>query len=170
MESNLSKPVNVFISYSHYDKQYLEETSAGKLPDFIRYIQRLEKYHINFYWDKNFISAGDFFDEKIKRNLEQCDILLALISDDFLYSVYCIEKEVNSFLKDISNGTSKKIIPFYISYCEWNKVEWIKSRHMLPSDNTPYSSLSKEKQIRTLIDLRNAIKEHAIFIREESFQ
>src|SRR5262249_6530577 len=78
--------VRLFYSYSHKD-----ETLRNELETHLKLLQRqglLETWH-----DRK-IEAGEEWKQKIDTNLERADIILLLVSADFMASDYCYEKEL----------------------------------------------------------------------------
>jgi hypothetical protein len=152
-------PISIFISYSHYDRQYLENGRNGEETEFVRRIIRpLEREGAEFWWDRGLI-AGDIFDEEIRLKLENCDILLALISDDFLNSTYCTEVEVASILNRRRNGANVRIVPFYLSPCEWRRVSWLREIHGLPSPNlTMAQIIAVDQRTKEFLRLRENLR------------
>jgi len=83
--------VNIFISYSHTDVSYLERLLVNLKP--------LEREgNINIWYDKK-ISPGTDFRDSINKNLENADIIVLLISPDFLASDFIYKNEKMIALK-----------------------------------------------------------------------
>jgi hypothetical protein len=79
----VSRPFRMFISYSHADAEYLTE--------FKKHLVSLKKNEIIKEWTDKELVAGDRLDEEIKNNLLNSDIVVFLISVDFLNSYYLDE-------------------------------------------------------------------------------
>lgn len=74
----MPEPLNIFVSYSHRDKRWLEELQVHLAP-LVRGGQ------VNL-WDNTRIKAGAQWKEQIKQALEVADIAILLISHYFLAS------------------------------------------------------------------------------------
>ena len=73
--------VKVFISYSHEDKQFCDNLK--------KYLNQLAQCgHRIDVWADHGIKAGDEWDETILENLREADIILFLISINFIRSKY----------------------------------------------------------------------------------
>ena len=78
--------IKVFISYAHEDLELHE-----KLRRHLRPLERSGKMTI---WRDQEIPAGANWEETINTHLDEADIILLLISSDFINSDYCWSKEV----------------------------------------------------------------------------
>jgi hypothetical protein len=72
--------LKLFVSYSHQDKDRCAE--LGK------YLRQLQDAALIEPWTDGQILAGDNWDDEIRNNLRQVDIIMLLISIDFLPSEY----------------------------------------------------------------------------------
>ena len=139
--------VNVFVSYSHRDKAYLAD---GELLGFLR---GLEKEGVRFWWDEALV-AGDDFDEEIKAQIGNTQVAVVLVSQWFLDSDYCTKVEVEEFLRH-AGEKGLVIFPVILSPCEWQRHEWLKSRHFLPRGGetveTHYADPGRRKQFYLLV-------------------
>ena len=78
--------IKCFISYSHKDKRMCNK--------FIENFQALSRlYNIDSWYDGE-ISAGGNIDNEILKNLTDADIVFLLISQSYIASYYCFEKEL----------------------------------------------------------------------------
>jgi ribonuclease D len=84
-------PINIFCSYAKKDQQFLDNLKKH----LNSFLQRKNSQ----IWASTDIGAGREWEEEINKNLEKADIILLLISPDFMHSEYCW-KHVNCvFLK-----------------------------------------------------------------------
>jgi internalin A len=83
--------VRVFCSYSHRDERLRE-----KLETHLKLLQRRGLVET---WHDRKIEAGDEWKRKIDENLERADIILMLVSADFIASDYCYAKEMERALE-----------------------------------------------------------------------
>lgn len=108
--------MKLFISYSHCDSQYLELLK--------KHLITLERNKTIKTWCDHELLGGDELDETIKQNLKDSDIIVFLISVDFLNSFYCYEKE---FLETLSSMqySDQRVVPVIVRDCDWHdgKIE-----------------------------------------------
>jgi len=119
-----TRPVRLFYSYSHRD-----ETLRNELETHLKLLQRvgmIESWH-----DRN-IDAGDDWKRRIDENLERADIVLLLISSDFLASDYCYEKEMLRALERHEGGDAR-VIPVIVRDVNWSLAPFAKLQ-ALPKD------------------------------------
>lgn len=77
---------SAFISYSHRDEVFRQELEAHLAP--------LRRQGLLSQWHDRRMTAGDPLDDTISAQLEQADLILMLISADFIASEYCYAKEM----------------------------------------------------------------------------
>jgi len=121
-------PVKVFISYSHADSDYLKELSNALSP-----LVRLNALRL---WSDRSIDAGEEWEREIFRELDEADIVLCLVSSDFIASDFCWKKEFERALAAHQTG-KKVIVPVRLRDCDWKDLpiakfqgppaEWIAS-------------------------------------------
>lgn len=97
---------NIFISYSHKDKNILNELN--------RHFQSIPDTNIDV-WDDNFISPGDKWKESIDLAMERADVAILLVSPDFLSSDFIRNHELPKLLEKVNYGL--KLIGIYLSPC-----------------------------------------------------
>jgi internalin A len=116
--------VRLFYSYSHKD-----ETLRNELETHLKLLQRqglIESWH-----DRQ-IEAGEEWKQKIDDNLERADIVLLLVSADFIASDYCYEKEMERALERHAKGEAR-VIPVLIRDVSWRSAPFAKLT-ALPTD------------------------------------
>lgn len=121
------QPVRVFYSYSHKD-----EGLRSELETHLKILQRLEL--IETWHDRN-INAGEDWTVEIDENLERADIILLLISADFIASNYCYEKEMTCALEKHENGEAR-VVPVILRDVNWSHAPFSKLQ-VLPKDGLP---------------------------------
>ena len=121
-------PVKAFVSYSHKDSEYLKEMHSALAP-----LIRLQKLQL---WDDRDIDAGDEWREVLFQRLDEADIVLCLVSSDFVASDFCYQKEFGAALEAHRRG-EKTIVPVMLRKTDWQDLpiaelqgvpgEWITS-------------------------------------------
>lgn len=105
------KSLKVFISYSHADERLKNALMAHLKP--------LEQKGLVESWSDRSIRPGDSIDEEIKQQLEAADIVLLLVSVDFINSKYCYDIELEHALERHRND-AVRIVPIILRDCLWN--------------------------------------------------
>lgn len=82
-------------------------------------------------WDAEDITAGTERIKAINNNLKTADIILLLISSDFIASDYCYETELQQALERHCNGEAC-VIPIILRSCDWQSAPFGKLQ-ALPS-------------------------------------
>jgi internalin A len=106
-------PVRAFVSYSHKDLEYLKELRSALAP-----LMRLQKLQL---WDDRDIDAGDEWEKVIFQQLEESDIVLCLVSADFVASDFCYKKEFGAALEAHRKG-EKTIVPVMLRKTDWQDL------------------------------------------------
>jgi WD40 repeat protein len=105
----MSDTIEVFISYSKQD----EELRDGLLA----HLHPLERQGIISWHDRQ-ILPGTRWDEEIKARLNAADIILLLISADFLNTDYCNQVEIPEALRRHEAGEAT-VMPVILRSCGW---------------------------------------------------
>ena len=93
--------MRLFYSYSHVD-----EPLRDKLD---RHLAALKRSGVISDWHDRKILAGENFDTRINQHLEDADIILFLISDDFLASSYIWDVEVKRAMEREQSGQCRVV-------------------------------------------------------------
>jgi hypothetical protein len=120
-------PVRIFYSYAHEDERYVE-----KLRNQLRILQH--QGLIKEFYDRQ-ITAGRNWESVIDEHLESSDIILLLISDDFLASDYCWGHEMKRALARDKAGEAR-VIPIAIRDVDWKGAPFAHLQG-LPKDMKP---------------------------------
>jgi len=129
------KKLNIFISYSRRDLTYKNE-----LKRHLKILQRNEEIRI---WDDGEIKAGDTWNQQIHNELDNADIIIFLISSDFLASDFAYEIELKKALERAERN-EVRVVPIILTECLWKETP-ISKLSVLPSNGVPvYSSRRKD--------------------------
>ena len=116
--------VNVFISYSHRDKDYLAMLKT--------YLHEKTCPLLNV-WDDGEIPVGGGWNDDIKTHLNSAQIILLLISQDFLISDYIGKVELKTALEKDSRKECR-VIPIFTRHCNLDNYAQITSLQGLPKE------------------------------------
>lgn len=89
-------PLRIFISYSHFDEKYRNA--------LCKHMKIFERSDIASIWHDRAILPGEEWEGKIDSALNNSDIILLLISSDFVNSKYCWDIELERALQRHSVG------------------------------------------------------------------
>lgn len=106
------KPV-VFFSYSHKDEELRNELE--------KHLIMLKRKGIIETWHDRVILAGSELTNEIDKNLQNADIILLLVSIDFLASDYCYDIEMKKALEMHANNEAT-VIPVILRNCDWHSA------------------------------------------------
>lgn len=107
-------PLKIFIAYAHKDEEFLNE-----LWERIRHLERSQLAEI---WYDGKLEPGVDWDQVIKDNLNQSDIILLLVSPTAIASEYFFNQEVKGALELHKQGIAK-VIPFILRPCDWKSTD-----------------------------------------------
>ena len=119
--------VRLFYSYAHKDEEYRE--TLEKHLSFLRRTGKIKEWH-----DRKIIPGGHVSRE-ISKHLEEANIILLLVSIDFLNSDYCFEIEMNRALKK-HKLKETIVIPVILKPCNWEEGPFSNLK-VLPKDGKP---------------------------------
>ena len=102
--------ISIFISYCHQD-----EVLRAQLEKHLVMVRRNGEADI---WTDHRIMPGADLDASISSALERADIVLLLVSSDFLHSEYCFSVELTRALERHNEGTAV-VVPVILRPCDW---------------------------------------------------
>jgi len=123
-EEREREELRLFYSYSHKDEALRDELET--------HLKLLEREGGISNWHDRRIFPGDEWDKKIDENLEKADIILLLISADFIASDYCYDIEMKLAMKR-HNNKEAIVIPVILRDCDWHSAPFGKLQ-ALPRD------------------------------------
>jgi hypothetical protein len=75
------------------------------------------------------ICPSDKWEQTIKKALEDCDIMICLVSSNFLNSNYCRRVEVKTAIE-----SNKKLTSVVVTPCDWQTADFAKFQALLQGD------------------------------------
>lgn len=102
--------VRLFISYAHEDAKYLER--------LLKHLSDLKRQGIVQSWHDKIINAGDHWQDKIDHALQNAQVIVFLISPDFLNSEYINSVEVERAKERHAQGLAR-LIPVIVEDVFW---------------------------------------------------
>jgi len=117
----------LFFSYSHKDEPLRDELEVQ--------LAMLKREGLIEAWHDRRILAGDTLDPAIDSKLESADIILLLISPDFLHSRYCYDIETQRAMERHEKGECR-VITVILRPCDWQSTPFARLL-VTPTDGKP---------------------------------
>ena len=122
--------IKLFCSYSHRDEHLRDELA--------KHLKLLERQGLIESWHDRRIGAGEVWKEEIDRNLSEADIILLLISADFLASDYCFDIEMKAALERHA-AAKAVVIPIILRPVDWHATPF-SGLQALPKNGKPVTT------------------------------
>ncbi len=130
------KTINLFYSYSHKDEALREKLET--------HLKLLERQHVIDTWHDRKIISGNEWGKAIDENLKTADIILLLISPDFLASDYCWDIEIQCALQR-HEEKSAVVIPVILRPCDTSNADFMKLQG-LPKNFKPVTKWTNQDE------------------------
>ena len=137
----------VFFSYAHEDETFLE-----KLKKHLKLLER--QGFIELWYDRK-IEAGANWKNQIDQHLNSAEIILLLISSDFIKYDYCYSVEMKRALERELNGEAR-VIPIILRPILWDDAP-LNKLQALPKDALPVTKWSDEDE--AFLNIAEGIRE-----------
>lgn len=144
-----SAPLNVFISYCHADEDLKNE--------LLKHLEPLRRLGIIKDWHDRKIKPGEDWGKQISDNLEKADIILLLVSIDFINSAYCYDVELDRAIERHSAGEAV-LIPIILRSCMWKHTQFA-TIQAVPKDGRPVALWDDKDE--AFVSVAEAIKQKA---------
>lgn len=143
------QPIKVFYSYAHEDKALRDELE--------KHLGTLKRQGLIEQWHDRDISAGKDWKHEIDTYLNSAQIILLLISKNFIHSDYCYGIELS---RAIQRHDAKEaiIIPILLRSCDWEGLSFSKYQ-VLPKNHQPVSSRYWHNQDEAFMVVARGIRE-----------
>lgn len=121
---------SVFFSYTHVDESLRDQLEI--------HLSLLKREGLITAWHDRRIVAGSNLDDSIDEQLERADIILLLVSANFIASEYCFATEMKRAMERHKAGEAR-IIPVILRACDWHTAPFGKL-NAVPTDGRPVTS------------------------------
>lgn len=125
--AGLVPPLKVFVSYSHVDRKMCER--------FLVHLSQLKRDGLIAPWSDRLITAGADWAGAIDENLNSANIIVLLVSPDFLASDYCNDVEMDRALERDRNREAC-VVPVILKPGDWKTSRFAKLQ-ATPSGGKP---------------------------------
>jgi internalin A len=148
-----AKPITVVYSYSHIDAELRDQLET--------HLALLKRTGVISTWHDRKITGGEEWKGKIDDRFKQADLILLLVSADFVSSDYCWDIEMKMALERHEKGEAK-VVPIIIRECQWHKAPFAKLEPLPKDGNAVKESPSRDRAWKTIAD---GIEEASLEIR-----
>ena len=131
--------IEVFFSYSHKDEILRDELE--------KHLSILKRQKVISAWYDRDITAGTEWEGQIDEHLESAQVILLLISADFLASDYCYDIELKRAMERHELGEAR-VIPIILRDVDWKGATFGKLQ-ALPKNAKPITSWDNEDEAFT---------------------
>jgi hypothetical protein len=105
--------ISVFISYAHKDERLKER--------FLVHLGSLKRQRLIGVWHDRMLRPGEHLDGAIEAELAAAELVILLISPDFINSDYCTEKEMQRAFARAKDGRCK-VVPVILKPSLWRDI------------------------------------------------
>mgnify|MGYP002780816569 CR=1 FL=1 len=126
------EPIKVFFSYSHRDEEFKDE--------LVNHLSILRRQGTIADWHDRMIPPGTDWNREIDTYLNSADLILLMVSPDFIASDYCWGVEVQTAMQRHQAGDAR-VIPVILRRVDWEGAPFAKLQ-ALPKNALPISSWS----------------------------
>jgi hypothetical protein len=120
----------VFMSYSHKDESLRDQLEA--------HLALLKNQGLIDAWHDRRILAGAEVDDAIFEKLEAANVILLLVSSDFISSQYCYSREMMRAMERHEAGEAR-VVPVILRHCDWHGAPFGKLL-AVPRDGKPVTA------------------------------
>ncbi len=133
----------IFISYSHQDKEWLDKFQKNLKP-YLRGSPVVA-------WDDTRIQAGANWREEINKALEAAKIAVLLVSSDFLASDFIFQEELPYLIK-VAKEKEATIIPVAVRFSAWETAPF-EVTQWANNPQTPLDAMTESECERELVKI-----------------
>src|SRR5919205_442800 len=135
-EPQLTEPLELFYSYSHRDGDLRDELET--------HLSMLKRQRAISQWHDRGIVAGEEWGGEIDEHLKTADIILLLVSANFLASDYCYDIELGLAMERHEAGEAR-VVPIILRPCDWSGAPFGKLQ-ALPKNAKPVTTWSNKDE------------------------
>ena len=144
-----SQSVTLFISYAHRDEELKSQLDKHLTP--LKLQKVIDK------WSDRQIEGGQDWAHQIDSNLKSADIILLLVSPDFVSSDYCAGIELKAAMTRYRDGDAI-VVPVILEPCDWKWLEFGKLQ-ATPKDGKAITDWANVNS--AFLDVTNTIRQVA---------
>jgi hypothetical protein len=128
--------LRAFVSYSHADETFRAE--------LVKHLEILRQENVLVSWQDRALVAGQEWDGTIKKELQAANLILLLVSADFLNSKYVREVEIPRAMERQQAGEAQ-VIPVILDETNWQGQPFVRLQ-ALPTGGKPASKFRSRRK------------------------
>src|SRR6266571_8095269 len=141
--------VDVFFSYAHEDEKLCKRLET--------HLTLLKRQGIISTWNDRNISAGREWKREVDAHLNTAQIILLLVSPDFIASDYCYSVEMKRAMERHERREAT-VIPIILRPCHW-QIAGLDKLQALPKDAIPVVSPVWHSSDEAFLDIEAGISQ-----------
>jgi len=154
--------VRVFVSYAREDRRWLDPDSRYSLIPFLK--DSLRRHQVAFWFDKQ-LQPGDEFRRLIESEIDQSQIALLIVSQNFLNSEFIENREMPRIAERARLG-KMIVVPVLVEPCDWSEYPFLADRQMVPSSPLIDYTESEPQWAKVRFQILDGLKAQLKRIRE----
>jgi hypothetical protein len=148
-----TRGLKLFVSYSHQDEPLKKA--------LIEHLKPLQRMNLIETWHDQKIKPGDEWEKEVSAQIARADIILLLISIDFINSAYCYDVELEHALERHEAGNSR-VIPIILRSCLWHKMPFAKLQALPKEGKAITSWRDQDEALLTVVEGIQAVAEEIL--------
>ncbi|MFZ0336890.1 MAG: YCF48-related protein [Terracidiphilus sp.] len=154
--------VRVFVSYAREDRRWLDPDYRFCLIPFL--MESLRRHRVVFWFDKE-LKPGDEFGRLILSQIEESQIALLIVSQNFLNSEFIESREMPRIAERARLG-QMIVVPVLVEPCDWSEYPFLADRQMVPSSPLIDYTESEPQWAKVRFQILDGLKAQLKRIRE----
>jgi TIR domain len=107
--------ISLFFSYAHKDERYRNKLET--------HLSTLRRQGLISGWHDRRITGGTEWKGEIEKQLDAAQVILLLISADFIHSDFCTSTELRRAVERHNSGVAR-VVPIIVRPCDWHSAEF----------------------------------------------
>lgn len=156
---NTPENINIFIAYTQEDRPALLELEAH-----LSVLERLRM--VDKIWYDGMVQVGANWEDTVLDALHNADIILLLVSADFIASDFCYHQEMLQAV-ELHEAGKVKTLPIIVRPCLWQKAPFAKLKPILPQNGTPVGSKSWQHEDEPYVEITEEIERIILALKQQ---
>ncbi len=130
-------------------------TDSARASDLLRHLRLLGDVRGFSVWDETMIPAGADRSAEIQHVLDGAQVVVPLISVDFLHS--SLFESLRALWLEQGTRPRGRVAPVVLRPCSWHEIDWLNERQVLPDRERPLSAVAATELEQTLKSVAESI-------------